>query len=97
MSVKKQSKRRRYDAEFKANALKLLEDGRSVSSVASSLGINENMLYNWRSKSKKQKIKEASGDASLETELKELKKRLKAVEIERDILKKALSIFSRET
>ena len=51
MSGKRQSKRRRYDAEFKANALKLLEDGRSVSSVASSLGINENMLYNWRNKS----------------------------------------------
>ena len=97
MSEKKQSKRRRYDAEFKANALKLLEDGRSVSSVASSLGINENMLYNWRSKSKKQKLKEASGEASLEVELKRLKKRLKEVEVERDILKKALSIFSRET
>lgn len=97
MSGKKQSKRRRYDAEFKANALKLLEDGRSVSSVASSLGINENMLYNWRSKSKKQKIKSASGETSLEAELKALKKRLKEVEIERDILKKALSIFSRET
>ena len=97
MSGKRQSRRRRYDAEFKAKALKLLEDGRSVSSVASSLGINENMLYNWRSKSKKQKIKEVSGEASLEGELKRLKKRLKEVEVERDILKKALSIFSRET
>lgn len=97
MSGKNQSKRRRYDADFKANALKLLEDGRSVSSVALSLGINENMLYNWRSKSKKQKLKEATGEASLAAELKRLKKRLKEVEVERDILKKALSIFSRET
>ena len=97
MNGKKQSKRRRYNAEFKANALKLLEDGRSVSSVALSLGINENMLYNWRSKSKKQKLKEASGETSLEAEVKRLKKRLKEVEVERDILKKALNIFSRET
>jgi transposase len=97
MSEKRPTKRRRYDAEFKANALKLLEDGRSVSSVSKSLGVKESLLYTWRSKSKKTKQKTASGALSLEQEVKQLKKQLREVEQERDILKKALSIFSRQT
>lgn len=94
---KKTRNYRRYDAEFKENALSLLSDGRSVSSVASSLGISENLLYTWRSKSKKARIVSGSKEADLEEELKGLKKKLKEVEQERDILKKALSIFSRSS
>ena len=86
---------RRYDTEFKENALKLLSDGRSISSVAEGLGISENLLYNWRSKAKKVACISNTKEALLEEELKKLKKRLKEVEQERDILKKALSIFSR--
>lgn len=97
MSEKKKTKRRSYDAEFKADALKLLADGRSVSSVAKSLGISENLLYNWRSQSKQVEEKRTTNELALEEELKSLKKRLKRVETERDILKKALSIFSRVT
>ncbi len=97
MSEKRQTKRRRYDAEFKSNALKLLEDGRSVSSVSKSLGVKESLLYNWRSKSNKTREKAVSGALSLEQEVKQLKKQLRELEQERDILKKALSIFSRQT
>jgi len=92
---KKTRKYRRYDAEFKENALRLLSDGRSISSVAESLGISENLLYIWRSKAKKASSVSNSKEADLEEELKGLKKKLKEVEQERDILKKALSIFSR--
>jgi transposase-like protein len=38
---------RHYDAEFKLNALKMVENGRSVSSVAKSLGIKPGLLYSW--------------------------------------------------
>ena len=82
---------RRYDEEFKKNALSLLESGRSVSTVASSLGISEKVLYGWRSKA--QATEEPI--ENLKDENKELRKKLKEVERERDILKKALSIFSR--
>lgn len=92
---KKTRKYRRYDAEFKENALRLLSDGRSISSLAESLGISENLLYIWRSKAKKASSVSNSKEADLEEELKGLKKKLKEVEQERDILKKALSIFSR--
>ena len=88
---KKKNKRRRYDAEFKSNVLELHKKGRSVASLASSFGINENLIYRWKQESKKS----TSPLKSLELEeIKDLRKRLKVVEQERDILKKALCIFS---
>lgn len=91
---KKNEPRRRHDAEFKASALKLIEDGRSVKDVAEGLGIKESLLYSWRSQAKKKQGQNGFDD---NMELKLLRKRLKEVEQERDILKKALSIFSQKT
>lgn len=91
---KPSKKRRRYDAEFKKNALQMIEDGKSVSSVSQALGIKESLLYTWKSKSKKNKL---PIDANQKDEIRQLQKRLKEVEQERDILKKALSIFSRSS
>lgn len=93
MKEKKQRKKRRsYDAAFKANVLKLHAEGRTASSLAASFGINENMIYRWKGQAK------SSACSSSPTELKEilaLKEELRRVKEERDILKKALSIFSR--
>ena len=86
-------KRRRYDAEFKKNVLKMIEDGRSVSSISESFGISEGLLYRWKSNKKKQNNSDKKDEKE---EIKLLRKRLKEVEMERDILKKALSIFSRQ-
>lgn len=94
MENHKPRKKRRYDAEFKKNALQLIADGRSVSSVAQSLGVRENLLYVWKSRAEKQGKEKTSNDSS---EVARLKKELARVKIERDILKKALSIFSRDT
>ncbi len=85
--------RRQYDAEFKKNALQLIVDGRSVSSVAQSLGVSEGVLYNWRSKAKKAVLTKPQNEDKAEIEI--LKKKLAEAEMERDILKKALGIFSR--
>lgn len=86
-------KRRRYDAEFKKNALQMEQDGRSVASICQALGINPSLFYTWKSKAKK---RSGCADKAQEDEIKRLQKRLKEVEQERDILKKALSIFSRQ-
>jgi transposase len=86
-------KRRRYDADFKKNILKMIEDGRSVSSISESFGVSEGLLYRWKSNKKKQNNPIEKDEKA---ELKQLRKRLKEVEMERDILKKALSIFSRQ-
>lgn len=93
MSTQKQQYRK-YDASFKSGVLRQIEGGRPVSEVATSLGISESLIYVWRSSAKRQ---QASGKdvATMSQELEQLRSNLRQVEMERDILKKALSIFSR--
>lgn len=86
-------RKRRYDSEFKANTLRLVSEGRSVSSVANSLGIDKSLIYAWRRKA--HPISESEAAEQSENEL--LRKRVVELEQERDILKKALAIFSRKT
>lgn len=88
----KRKKRRQYDAEFKSNILKMHEGGRSVSSLAESFGINENVIYRWKSLAN---TTSAAADSSVLEENKRLRRELQETQQERDILKKALGIFSR--
>ncbi len=81
--------RRKYDDEFKRDALKMIDSGQTVRSVAESLGVGENLLHKW----KQGRREKASG---AELEMIELRAKVRQLEMERDILKKALSIFSRE-
>lgn len=94
-------KRRKYDDSFKTEVLKMISDGRPVNEVAQALGIGENLIYKWRRREKTQ-LKEtlnqqAPGASDLLIENERLKAALRKTEQERDILKKALHIFSRET
>ena len=92
LEEEKRKKRRRYDSSFKSNILQLHKDGRSIGSLALSFGISEQLLYRWRRESKK----ETSNSLGVEIEeVKLLRKQVKDLEIEREILKKALGIFSR--
>lgn len=84
------SPRRKYDDEFKRQALQMIDHGQSVRSVAQALGVGENLLHKW----KQSRQVNRSG---LEAEHAALQVKLRQVEQERDILKKALSIFSRQT
>ena len=45
--------RRRYTAEFKAQAVELLETGRPVAELAEELGISTNLLYSWKQASQR--------------------------------------------
>lgn len=92
-SSSRRRRNRRYDPEFKSNALRLVSSGRSVPSVAASLGIDKSLLYAWRRQA--DPLTEAE-EAEL-TEMEQLRKRVVELEEERDILKKALAIFSRKT
>ena len=91
--------RRKYDREFKLEAVRLVtQGGRSVVEVAKDLGIHENLLYNWRRKYLDDTAHAFPGKGHLkpaEEELRRLKKELIDVKEERDILKKALAIFSK--
>ncbi len=90
------STRRKYDADFKKEVVRMIESGRTVPDVAQSLGIGTNLIYYWIKRAKKKK--ETPGvepDISFDEEKVALQKRIKELEQERDILKKALGIFSR--
>ena len=95
-----QGKRRKYDREFKVEAVKLVTGGgRSVAEVARNLGIHENLLYKWREKYTEDIAHAFPGKGRLkpaEEELRRMKRELANVTQERDILKKALAIFSKE-
>jgi transposase len=84
-----QGHRRHYDEDFKASALQMVSSGRSVPDVARVLGIHENVLYRWR-KAAEEKSAPTGSEAD---ELAQLKRYCQQLEQERDILKKALSIF----
>jgi transposase len=86
--IKSTKTRHKYDDAYKQQALDLLRLGQSVPTVAQALGIGQGVLYKW---------KQAQRPAALDQELEQLRQRLKQVETERDILKKALSIFCRPT
>ncbi len=94
------TKRRRYDKEFKVEAVKLVaERGTSVSEIARNLGIHENLLWKWRQQYFEDSTYSFPGKGHLkphDDEMRRLKRRLSDVEQERDILKKALAIFSKE-
>ncbi len=79
---------RKYDDEFKREAVKKIHDGQSVASVARELGCAESLLHKW-----KRDALEASSDS--EKEVITLRRKLREVEMERDILKKAALIFGR--
>ena len=83
---------RRYDSAFKESALKLVESGRSVPSVAESLGIDKSLLYAWR----RQATPMSETEKEELSEIDRLRHRVLELEQERDILKKALAIFSRK-
>ncbi len=91
---KRRSRARRvYPDEFKQEAVQMLLDGHSAGSVCERLGLSgTNLLYCWK---KKILGREGGLASNLEGRVRELEAELRRVERERDILKKALSIFSR--
>jgi transposase len=91
-------KRRKYDADFKAEVLKMLANGQIVPYVGQALGISEALIYKWKQRARgdgKQLCLAPTTDLVLENE--GLQQRVQQLEVEREILKKALSIFSRGT
>ena len=93
--------RRKYDSDFKRNAVVLTDEpGRTISTVADNLGISKDLLYRWRRelRAKDDIAFPGNGREALtiqQQKIRDLEKKLKDAEMERDILKKAMAIFSR--
>ncbi len=79
---------RKYDEDYKREALRKIHDGQSVASVARELGVAESLLHNW----KRQAVETSSAS---EREVLALKQRIRELEMEREILRKAALIFGR--
>jgi transposase len=96
----KTKSRRKYDADFKAQVLKMVENGKPVIEVAQGLGIGENLIYRWKNatklNSKLDKREKNETTDNLMIENRALRERIKQMEMEQSILKKALAIFSRQ-
>jgi len=90
---------RKYDREFKVNAVKLYqESGKSLDEISNNLGIPISTLSTWVSKFKKNGELSFSGSGKISPcneELYLLRRELNNVKQERDILKKAVAIFSK--
>lgn len=92
-------RRRKYTKEFKLEAIQLAESRGNASDVARSLGIKPNLLNRWIREYKADQQYAFPGLGKMkepDEELRQLRRKLADVEEERDILKKALAIFSKE-
>ena len=98
---KGQKKYRTYTKEFKLEALELLATSdKSAAQIERDLGITTGLLLKWRDR---YQITDEDGEVKLEpsdleaakAEIRQLRRELAVAEQERDILKKAVSIFSK--
>ncbi|MVM33186.1 transposase [Spirosoma sp. HMF4905] len=75
-------KRRKYDATFKADVLKMIANGQSVAYIAQALGISEALIYKWKQRNKGEEKYHLLNPAS-DTQL--LLQRISQLEAEREI------------
>lgn len=88
-----------YPAEFRAEAVRLLRSsGKTPREIAQDLGVSAQSLRNWLRQADRDAGRRSDGlTTSEQQELRELRRRLRIAEEERDILKKAVAFFVRET
>jgi transposase len=92
-------RRRKFDAQFKLDAVRLMQRGdRAVSDIARDLGVRPTLLYRWQRELAADAAEAFPGKGKRKPEqeqLHQLQQELKRVIEERDILKKALAFFSK--
>ena len=88
-----------YTVEFKREAVRLAQtSGKPIAQVARELGISDTSIHQWRKEPSRHGPEAFPGSGhqtAQEEEVRRLKRELEIVKQERDILKKALGIFSR--
>lgn len=90
--------RRKYDREFKAQAVQLCEqEDVPITQIARELGLDVKLLYRWRREAQRDGKSAFPGQGHVkggEDEIRRLQRQLARVEMERDILKKALGVLA---
>lgn len=92
--------RRKFDRSFKLKAVELSYQREHLKELAKELGIRAELLYRWRSEFADRQGASFPGNGKVgmteqESEIAQLKKALADMQMERDILKKAVGIFSK--
>ena len=98
--MKKKQRRQSYSKEFKLEAVRLAESSdRPKTQVAAELGISDVALYKWCKafQEKQEAAFQDQGPTTEQQELRRVKLELERVKEERDILKKAVAFFARES
>ncbi len=83
-----------YDEEFKKTLVALYENGKKVSELSREYGINESTIRPWIKKYKT--ITTSTGETTTNDEISKLKKELQEIQMENEILKKVVAIFSKK-
>jgi transposase len=87
-----------YPEEFRREAVQMVRSGRRLSDVATSLGVTEQSLRNWVKRDQLERRERDDGLTLAERdELRDLRRKVKRLEQERDLLKRAAAFFARET
>ncbi len=88
---------RPYSQEFREGAISLVRAGRPVAEVAKELGIADSCLRNWLKRDQLDRRERDDGLTSAEREeLKLLRRRVRRLEEEKEILRKAAAFFARD-
>jgi len=86
-----------YTEEFKLTIVKLAESGRPTKELSQEYGVGYSTINNWRRAYRKNGNSNVTTQMSSEQKrIRELEKQLADATLERDILKKAVRIFSRK-
>ena len=88
--------KRQYNNEYKAEAVRLSYQRENIKELADELGIHVQRIYKWRAMDRgTERMKVSPVKKQEEQEIKELRKALKNAQLELEILKKAVHIFSK--
>jgi transposase len=99
---KKRRSRRKYTQDFKDDAVRLILEGTPVKEAAEKLGVERSCLGRWRDQYLERLERSGAGSdlamspKEMAAEIATLRKQLKRSELHREILKKAVTIFSQD-
>ena len=88
----------KYPPEFQRDAVAMvLDEGRSIADVARSLMVNEGTLANWVARTRKERSQGTGLDPDERAELIELRREAAQLRMERDLLKRSLAFWVKES
>ena len=93
------SRGRSYSREFKVEAVGLLNSGQTLAQVSKDLGVSEGSLKTWRKRLAAEPVHAFPGKGKMlpqDEELRRLKRENERLKMEKEILKKAIAMFSEQ-